>query len=248
MKENIQWVDSCRSTNTLMKETAAGLPHGSVIAAREQSAGRGQRGNSWEAQPDKNLTFSLLLRPSELKASEQFFMSEAVALGIVDALREIMPGKDNITIKWPNDIYVDNKKICGILIENSLSGTLVSRSIAGIGININQREFLSDAPNPVSIINITGIEHNLEDVLESVLNHIAMRWEFITSDRDRLHSDYFSSLYARNGLRYRDAASQEEFHATILAIAPSGHITLMDDDMNRRTYAFKEVTAIIPDN
>ncbi len=246
MKENIQWVDSCRSTNTLMKETGSALPHGSVIAARDQWAGRGQRGNSWEAAPGENLTFSLMLRDSGLKASEQFFISEAVALGIVDALRLIIPSQHDIAIKWPNDIYVGNKKICGILIENSLAGNGISRSIAGIGININQEKFFSDAPNPVSVISYTGHEHDLDQVLDSVLNHINSRWEMMMAHREHLHLDYFSSLYGKDGLNYRDAESAEEFTAIIHSIAPSGHITLLDQSGKQRTYAFKEVTAIIP--
>lgn len=246
MKGNIQWVDKCRSTNTLIKENGADFPHGSVIAAHEQWAGRGQRGNSWEAEPGKNLTFSVLLRPQGLKASEQFYISEAVALGIVDALKEIMPQQENIAIKWPNDIYVDNRKICGILIENSLSGNEISRSVAGIGINVNQQKFISDAPNPVSIFQLTGCEHDLQQVLDSVLGHIGAHWDRIQSHKNGLHRDYVSSLYGKHGLQYRDTSTQELFTASIQSIAPTGHITLLDESENERTYAFKEVTAIIP--
>ncbi|MDE5555316.1 MAG: biotin--[acetyl-CoA-carboxylase] ligase, partial [Muribaculaceae bacterium] len=113
---SITWVDEASSTNTLMALRCADLPHGAVIAARRQTAGRGQRGNSWESQPDSNLTFSMLLRPKLILAATQFQLSMLVSLGVCDALRAA--SELDIKVKWPNDIYVGDKKICGILIEN----------------------------------------------------------------------------------------------------------------------------------
>ncbi|MDE6431375.1 MAG: biotin--[acetyl-CoA-carboxylase] ligase, partial [Duncaniella sp.] len=120
------------------------------VSARRQTAGRGQRGNSWESAPGKNITMSILLRPEGLHPSRQFVISRAVSLAITGVLRRYMPASA-VRVKWPNDIYVDDRKICGILIENVISSASIRQSVVGIGINVNQRRFLSDAPNPVSM-------------------------------------------------------------------------------------------------
>ncbi len=135
-------------------------PHGYVLMAREQTAGRGQRGNSWEAAPGMNVTMSVMLRPQGLPAAAQFAISEAVAMGVVDLLDSL--GVDGARVKWPNDIYVGDRKVCGILIENSLCGTIVGRSVAGVGLNVNQREFVGGAPNPVSLRQLLGRDLDVE--------------------------------------------------------------------------------------
>ncbi|MDE5982764.1 MAG: biotin--[acetyl-CoA-carboxylase] ligase, partial [Duncaniella sp.] len=126
------------STNTELAAIAAESPHGTVVTTRCQTAGRGQRGNTWEAAPGRNITMSVLLKPETILAREQFAVSEAVSLAIVTVLRRHLPAEAHVAIKWPNDIYVNDLKICGILIENSLIGNRIGHSIAGIGININQ--------------------------------------------------------------------------------------------------------------
>ena len=128
-----------------------------TVSAEFQTAGKGQRGNSWEAEKEKNLLFSFVLYPTFLEARCQFILSQIISLSIKE---ELDRWSDEITIKWPNDIYWRDKKICGILIENDLSGHFIGRCISGVGININQKEFHSDAPNPVSLKQITGKEHN----------------------------------------------------------------------------------------
>lgn len=242
---DIVWLDSVKSTNSYMSsEMAASAPHGAVVAARTQTAGRGQRGNSWEAEPGKNLTFSMLLRPEGVDAAEQFHISEAVALGVVDALRGEVPEPDAIKIKWPNDIYWTDKKICGILIENSLSGRAINHSIAGIGINVNQAQFVSDAPNPVSLLQITGQTVELEGFLHRVVDAILKR---MSAPYEVLHDEYMRTLWGREGRVYRDVASGELFRAVISDVAPTGHITLLPTDGagSPRVYAFKEVAVMI---
>lgn len=133
----IEIVGTSPSTNSALAAVAASRRHGYTIMARTQTAGRGQRGNTWEAEPGANITMSVLLRPQGLEARDQFALSEAVSLGITDTLAR--HGID-ARIKWPNDIYVGDMKICGILIENSLAGSLVERSIAGIGLNCQPTE------------------------------------------------------------------------------------------------------------
>ncbi len=145
------------STNTWLKEHADEIPVPAVAVTDHQTSGRGQRGNTWEAEPGKNLTFSMLFKPEGVAPSGQFFISEAVCLGIVDTLRRYLPHPETVKVKWPNDVYAGDRKICGILIEHSLeSASAIRHTIAGIGLNVNQKEFHSSAPNPVSMFNLTG--------------------------------------------------------------------------------------------
>ncbi|MCM1020641.1 MAG: biotin--[acetyl-CoA-carboxylase] ligase [Muribaculum sp.] len=243
MKTNTIWLDEVDSTsNYLARNLAADTPQWTVVAAHCQTAGRGQRGNSWEAEQGKNLTFSLLLHPRGIEACEQFRISQAVSLGIVDTLRPLLPGRE-VKIKWPNDIYVGNSKICGILIENSLSGKTISHSIAGIGINVNQRRFLSNAPNPVSMIQLLGHETALEPLLNSVVEKIA---QCLAEPEAELKERYFANLWSRECMTYRDVATGSKFNAAITAIGPLGHITLTRADGNSTIYAFKEVAVVLP--
>ena len=149
-------LESIRSTNTYLAQNAEGAVHGTVVYADCQTAGRGQRGNSWESADFKNITMSMLLRPANVKPSCQFWLSEAVALAVVHTLDRYID--NGVSIKWPNDIYWNDRKICGILVEHSLSGGKIDHTIAGIGLNINQEKFLSDAPNPVSLRQIIGCD------------------------------------------------------------------------------------------
>lgn len=243
---NIRWVDTAVSTNSLLAAEASELPHGAVIAAREQTAGRGQRGNSWEAEPGCNLTFSLLLRPTEIDAASQFELSMIVALGVCDALAEAS-GED-FEVKWPNDIYHRDLKICGILIENSLDGRRIGRSIAGIGINVNQKNFVSDAPNPVSLVNIIDRETPLEPLLADVCDRILTRLHRYEANRDpeALVAEYRSRLWHGRGFyNWHDAIAGEDIYAEIADVATNGILTLRKAHGECRSYAFKEVAAIL---
>ena len=152
-------LDETASTNQYLSQLCNQLQESvaelTTVTAEFQTAGKGQRGNTWEAEEGKNLLFSFVLYPSFLEARRQFILSQIVSLAIKE---ELSRWSDEITIKWPNDIYWKDKKICGILIENDLSGHHIRRSIAGIGININQEVFNSDAPNPVSLVGKADID------------------------------------------------------------------------------------------
>lgn len=227
-----------------MAASCDGLPHGAVIAARRQTAGRGQRGNSWESEPDRNLTFSMLLRPRRIEAVRQFELSMLVALGVCDAL-SAASGLE-FKVKWPNDIYAGDKKISGILIENSLEGKRIARSIAGIGINVNQSSFVSDAPNPVSLFNLTGRVYRLDELLRDIQRTIIGRFDkYETSpDAEALTDEYVSRLWRGNGFyKWRDAASDRIFEAEIAGVASDGILTLTDRNGCPHSYAFKEVAA-----
>ena len=145
----IKWYQTIDSTNSQANRELADAPHGSVWVADFQTAGRGQRGNKWESKTAENLTFTILFRQVFLHPAQQFCISQICSLGVCRYLRNKgLPAQ----IKWPNDIYIGNKKICGMLIEHSISGDKLSASIIGIGLNLNQREFMSDAPNPTSLL------------------------------------------------------------------------------------------------
>ena len=248
MKPHIIKVAGTASTNSLLAERAAELGHGSVIVAGEQTAGRGQRGNSWESEPGKNLTFSILLKPQKIEARRQFELSMSVALSLRDAIADIVGAAAEITVKWPNDIYADDSKICGILIENTLSGTVILHSVVGAGININQRRFVSNAPNPVSVVMLTGREHDLDAAMEAIAARVVDdfdRYEAVV-DAENLRQRYMSHLWRRKGFHsYRDAATGESFEAEITYVDLAGPMTLRRPDGTTHTYAFKEVAAVL---
>lgn len=237
-------LDSCRSTSSEFTSPDR-FRHGSVIATREQTAGRGQRGNSWEAEPGKNLTFSMLLRPERLHAARQFELSMVVSLAIADAVDALLPRGIHTMVKWPNDIYIGMEKVCGILIENRLSGPFIEYSIAGIGININQRRFLSDAPNPTSVIlHNGGVESSLPRCLKDVCVRILDYWHRFESnpDPEALKAEYFRRLIWTSG-DHPFADADGKFTAHITDVGSDGTLHLS----NGRSYAFKEVSFLIED-
>lgn len=243
MEWHIIKLQETRSTNTYLDSIDTECPQqeGCVVTTHTQSAGRGQRGNSWEAEPGKNLTFSYLLRPEGVAPQEQFILSQAVSLAVVDVLSRYAHG---FCVKWPNDIYYHDSKIAGILIEHNLSGMSISRTIVGIGLNINQQQFISDAPNPISLQQITGREYDLDAMLAEVLEATTVRYAQCVGDRKQLQLDYAAALYRKDGFYpYRDA--QGEFMATIREVQPDGYLVLCDTEGRVRQYAFKEVAFII---
>ena len=239
-------VSQTASTNTYLSRLAATLPGGTVIYTPSQTAGRGQKGNSWESEDGKNLTFSHLLKRPPVKARDQFYLSEAAALAVVEALAA--EAGDGFTVKWPNDVYWQDKKICGMLLENSLDGSDIATCIIGIGINVNQERFVSDAPNPVSLINITGREHDLMALLKRVCSRIEQLVDSLGDDEARqdLHQRYMAALYRNDGQLYPwEDAEGHHFMASVAAIAPDGTLTLLHDDNTRHAYLFKQVHHII---
>lgn len=242
----LQYIEETASTNTLVAQMAAKLEDGTMLIARRQTAGRGQRGNSWESEPGKNLTFSLFLKPINFPARDQFYISEAFSLAIVDALADFGV---SAKVKWPNDIYVGDRKICGILIEHAVMGMNLMHTIAGAGINVNQSEFHSDAPNPISIIQLTGAETSLEDFALNLAGKIDRRlrrlWE--EPDRSALHREYLSALWRRDGELhpFRDVSEGETYMARIKDVESMGHLILEAEDGTGRRYAFKEVEFLL---
>lgn len=207
-----------------------------VVVADYQTAGKGQGTNSWESERGMNLLFSILFHPQEIPANRQFTISMAVSLAIADALGQQI---GDVSIKWPNDIYWRNAKIAGILIENRLKGQVIRDSIIGIGINVNQRQFRSDAPNPVSLWQIHGHETDLLTLLHAVLD----RFSYYIN-KVELKQQYTRMLYRRKGFHpYCDKSGT--FMAELVDVEEDGHLLLQKEDGQQCRYAFKEVQFII---
>lgn len=233
-------LDSVNSTNSWVAAHEQDLPSPCFVRAATQYAGRGQRGNSWEATPGLNVTGSLLYRPVDFPASKQFLISEAVALGVVNMLACYAI---NAQVKWPNDIYVGNDKICGILIENAVTGKYITRTIAGIGINVNQTKFLSDAPNPVSMKILDKHDFNLEAVTWRLTEFLQKNLELISDYPDAIHNEYMRSLWRNDGIfhSFHDKKRDKKFSARIHSVALDGILSLADKSGELHSFAFKEV-------
>lgn len=225
------YIKSTNSTNSLMKEMLAKgeWPEGEYfVYAGYQTAGRGQTGNSWESEADKNLLCSILLPPDK----DLYFLNIAVGVAILRVIGE------DFTIKWPNDIYYGDKKVAGILVENAILGNEVKYSIAGIGLNVNQTTFVSDAPNPISLKQITGKEYDIDALMQEVY---AMVQETLNED---VWEEYKNHLYRRDGFwKYED--QNGIFEARIIDVLPTGEIVLCDRNGQNRTYGFKQIKYIL---
>ncbi len=207
-----------------------------------QTDGRGQRGNKWESEDGKNLLFSFVIFPNGLPAREHFILLQITALALFDTLSEYT---DGISIKWPNDIYWMDRKICGTLIENDLSGMNIEKSISGTGVNLNQKIFRSGAPNPISLSLITGQEYDIETVLHKIMNSASIYHRmFDNGESDIIQKKYFEAIYRKDGFyMYKD--DNGTFDAIIEDIEKDGRLVLKDREGRVRKYLFKEVSYII---
>ncbi len=188
------YIKQTHSTNALLIEMVreGNLPEEFLIRTDFQTAGKGQMGNSWEAEAGKNLLFSFVLYPVHIEIDEQFIISQLVSVAIKKVLDTYA---DGFTVKWPNDIYYCDKKIGGILIENSLQGGRLKWMVTGVGLNINQKVFRSNAPNPVSLRQITGKRMNRKTILDQITREIHQLYHEM--DAEAIRNAYFESLYRR---------------------------------------------------
>ena len=243
-------LDETNSTNQYISQLCNGLKEDvaelTTVTSEFQTAGKGQRGNGWEAEEGKNLLFSFVLYPTFLEARRQFILSQIISLSIKE---ELGRWSNEITIKWPNDIYWKDKKICGILIENDLSGHYIGRCIAGIGVNINQETFHSDAPNPVSLRQITGKEHDRYEILAHILRRVEIYYNGLRLENFDTYSEEISTRYARSLFRRRDFHPYQDadgqFLARLLRVEQDGRFVLEDENGEEREYLFKEVQYIL---
>lgn len=229
-----------------------------LVTADEQTAGRGQRGNHWECTRASGLTLNTAWRSPQIddyhsdttvwpEAREGFLIAEMIALAAARTIQEQLPPSlaNQVAVKWPNDIYVGDCKIGGMLIEHALAGRRIEASTVGLGLNINQRVFTSDAPNPISLANLTGHDHDREAILERYAALLASGLEQLARGQwDEIVRDYAALLYRRTGSHlYQDAHGM--FFANLEGVARSGMLTLRREDGTLATYAFKEVKHII---
>lgn len=218
------------------------LEEGTVVSADFQTAGKGQRGNVWQSSTSENLLFSIILYPHSVIISEQFIISQCVALAVKDILLEYV---SYIKIKWPNDIYWKNQKICGMLIENNIDNGKISSSIIGIGININQNNFSNTLSNqPVSLKNILNKEIDKQEILEEVIQKILFNYQRIKDGLDKeISSEYKKDLYSTGF--FKDLKTMEKFNAQITDIESNGTLILTDENSYIRRYLFKEVEFVV---
>lgn len=248
LKYHLRHLACIDSTNRYIKDEARQLtleaPDASafVVTADKQTAGRGQRGNSWQSQGGENLLMSIMLYPLFLKVREQFLLSQVAALSVKSAMA--LFGVD-ATLKWPNDIYVGNRKLCGILVELSSLGDSLSDAVIGIGLNINQQQFAPMDKVPVSMRLLKEREFAVEEVRDALLREFSKYYSLMQSGgSDIICKEYMNSLLGYGEtLQYRDSAGT--FLATIESIAPMGNIQLRRTDGTLSSYAFKEVELLL---
>ena len=249
------YIKQTYSTSTLLREQYSdALPHLYTIRTDFQIAGRGQAGNSWESEAGKNLLFSALLRYEGIHAAKQWRLSMLVAVALWDTLAKYLP-QEQLTIKWPNDIYFGDKKLVGILIENSLSGQYVGYSIAGIGVNVNQTQWLSSAPNPISMKEITGEKYDVEVLMNEWICSMKS-WELRTTEEIKVA--YMQHLYRSEGWHeymerevnitptsIAQKGVENAFLAQFIGITEQGELMLRLQNNEEKKYHFKQIRFVI---
>lgn len=241
---SVRHIEKVSSTNVvaaaLLRESKP--PEGAVITASYQEGGRGQAGNSWESEPGSNLLMSILLYPVMIKPAEQFVISQMVSLAVHDL---VALHTTEARIKWPNDIYVRDDKIAGILIENTIMGDTLGSTVAGIGLNVNQTVFRSGAPNPVSLASITGTSLDLQAVTGKLISLLDSRYGMIIKgETAALAKDYHEVLY-RSGEWHRFTNDSGEFEGMIECVRTDGMLRVLSKEGKRAMYAFKEIDYIL---
>jgi len=239
MGQSLVYVPECHSTNSealkLFLDNAQ-VAEGTVIITDNQTVGRGQRGNTWESEAEKNLTFSIILKPTFLHPKDQFKLNMAVSLGLYDYLTSQV--KD-VKIKWPNDMMLDDKKTCGMLIENQISGQLIQSSIVGIGLNVNQQSF--SLPTPTSLAIKKRHEFVLNEVLAELLQCIEGRYLQLRAHID-LKQEYVAALYGV-GERRNFKSSDEIFEGVITGIDSVGLLEV-EIGGKKRYFDLKQITLL----
>jgi len=240
-------VDSTNSyaIELLKKES---LPEGTLIWSKNQTSGRGQRGNKWDSEPFKNGTFSIILKPSFLPVDEQFYLNKIVSLAVADFVSDILKNthpNNTVAIKWPNDIYVGDKKLAGILIENSLRNNHINNSVIGIGININQTQFNSNVQNPISLKLICENDFNIENCIAELCSYFEARYLQLKSNHlEKINKEYEKKLY-RYGEWANFSIGEKVFKARITGISKEGMLIIETPDAKKHDYGFKEIASVI---
>ena len=237
-------LETIDSTNAyLQRQQAVTDIRNWVVSADEQSAGKGMGQNSWESEVGKNLTFSLALEVSFLSAERQFLLSEAVALGLFQSVYDVIPS-EKLHIKWPNDIYYENRKLAGILINSTIKANKMDTSIIGIGLNVNQMQFQDWPTHPISLQQITGKEYALQPLLEHIVESIYNKVEVLKADAAILEKEYLQRLY-----RHRTWADYEVngkvLRLFLTGIDPFGRLMLVDEKEKSYCFDIKEIKFLL---
>lgn len=235
-------LDQVDSTNNFAMGLLKGmnLEEGAVVTTAKQTRGKGQRGNSWESEPGRNITCSVVLKPTFLDPAHQFDLTRIISLALTDVLMDVLP-EHEVRIKWPNDVFVDDGKIAGILIENVLNGSQIAYSVVGIGFNVNQVAFISGGSAATSLRKIAGKEFEVDGILKMICAAIEVRYlQLRSKNRAKLAMEYFSRLF-KAGIVTRFTDYSAIFEATITDVTPEGLLVLKDGNGNDRKFAMKEV-------
>lgn len=238
--KNIIELDVVDSTNNYASKLVAKMEalEGTVVIAHFQGGGKGQRGNVWTSEPGKNLTFSLVLKPKKVSPSEAFVISKIVSLAICKYLETVV--EEDVFIKWPNDIYVGQKKICGILIENQFKGKKFESSIIGIGLNVNQSNF-QNLPRVTSLILELKKELDLRSVLEVLLKSIEICYlRFQREGISEIHEEYLTNLLFIDEMR-RYKTSQGEIIGKIVNVLSNGKVEIETKEVQLLHFDIKEL-------
>ena len=214
-----------------------------VVSADEQTAGKGMGSNGWESEVGKNLTFSLAIDTGFLPAEKQFQLSKAVPLGILEVLDGILP-PEKLTIKWPNDIFFENRKLAGILINSTIKGNMMDVSIIGIGLNVNQMQFQDWPTYPISLKMITGMDYDLQPLLEQIAENLLIKVGQLPSDPVAIEREYLNRLF-----RYRTWAEYEVdgkvLRMFMTGIDPFGRLQLVDEQQQPHQYEIKQIKFVV---
>jgi BirA family transcriptional regulator, biotin operon repressor / biotin---[acetyl-CoA-carboxylase] ligase len=212
-----------------------------ILSTDFQTEGKGQESNAWHSEAGKNLLFSMVIHPEKLHPARQFMLTKAVSLGICDALAGVLP-YENIRVKWPNDIYADDKKMGGILISNTISGQDITISIIGIGLNVNQTNFPEWIPNPVSVKQLLGMQADRESLLAKLEMAITNRLNMLhqSAGESKLDEDYLEMLYQLHDWKFY-RVNGEEILGSITGVNENGHLQLDTNEGRQLSCDLKEV-------
>lgn len=242
---NVIRLESVGSTNDYLRAytPVSSEERFTIVMADFQTSGRGQGTNTWESEAGKNLLFSVLCHPMRLPLRSQFMLSEAGALALKEAISKYIP--EGIMLKWPNDVYYQDKKLSGTLIETRISGGHIKDFIFGVGLNVNQEKFTSDVPNPVSLCQILGKEVDREELLEEIIATFLKYFGLIEQGAyGDISALYHDALYQKKGFHtFKD--NEGVFEGAIIEVEDDGRLVLRTRQGEIREYLFKEVEFVL---
>lgn len=219
------------------------LKNFTTVVTYEQKNGRGQQENKWHSEPFKNLTFSIFIKDLALEIKDQKYLNFAISLAIFNTLsKHKVP---NLSIKWPNDILSANKKICGLLIENSIKGSKINNSIIGIGLNVNQEKFPTSLQNAISLKNCTGKTYNLDNLLMTILENLEKTIHMLTLNKyQQLENDYLNVLYKKNIPAMFKDSNDVLFMGKIIGVSLYGNLQVELHDETVKEFGLKEISFV----